>query len=263
MDEQFRTYLKRSAIGHGIALLLIIGAPALVNWRIHRRNVESITFVDFTVALPGDTSVAPVKEFEEPKASEKAPPKNSMTEPSPDKTEKAPSKDAITEPSLEKTGHKIQKSTKKIKRPQGGTVQKSNLSAEEIRRLLAAGARISDHTSIPMGDLWEAGYYNHVHEMMYRVWNQPTSLSASAGLSAEVLIRVQRDGTITPPRNGALLRQFADGRFGHESRSIGFETQAPPAAVRRFVQGHPHPVRAEQRRGVAGMVDGEWCMGNG
>jgi TonB family protein len=197
MDEQFRTYLKRSAIGHGIALLLIIGVPALVNWRIHRRNVESITFVDFTVALPGDTSVAPVKEFEEPKAPEKAPPKNRMTEPSPDKTEKAPSKDAITEPSLEKTGHKIQKSTKKIKRPQGGTVQKSNLSAEEIRRLLAAGARISDHTSIPMGDLWEAGYYNHVHEMMYRVWNQPTSLSASAGLSAEVLIRVQRDGTIT------------------------------------------------------------------
>jgi TonB family protein len=142
--------------------------------------LESITFVDFTVALPGDTSVAPGKEFTDPKAQEKAPPKDVITEPSPDKG-----------------GHKIQISTKKIKRPQGGTVQKSNLSADEIRRLLAAGARISDHTSIPMGDLWEAGYYNHVHEMMYRVWNQPTSLSASIGMNAEVLIRVQRDGTIT------------------------------------------------------------------
>jgi TonB family protein len=179
MDERFRKYLKRSVIGHGIVLLLIVIVPAIVNWRIHRRNVESITFVDFTVALPGDTSVAPVKEFAEPKA-----------------LEKAPSKDTITEPSREKTGHKIQKSTRIIKRPQGGTVQKSNLSAEEIRRLLAAGARISDRTSIPMGDLWEAGYYNHVHEMMYRVWNQPASLSAGAGLSAEVLIRVQHDGAI-------------------------------------------------------------------
>ena len=184
MDERFRKYLKRSTIGHGIVLLLIVIAPAVVNWRIHRRNVESITFVDFTVALPGDTSVAPVKEFAEPKAQEKAPPKDVITEPSPEKIGR------------EKTGHKIQKSAKKIKRPQGGTVQKSNLSADEIRRLLAAGARISDRTSIPMGDLWEAGYYNHVHEMMYRVWNQPASLSAGAGLSAEVLIRVQRDGAI-------------------------------------------------------------------
>jgi TonB family protein len=179
MDERFRKYLKRSTIGHGIVLLLIIIVPAIVNWRIHRKNMESITFVDFTVALPGDTSVAPTKDFTEPKALDKAPPKDLITEPSPDKA-----------------GHKIQKSTKKIKRPQGGTVAKSNLSADEIRRLLAAGARISDHTSIPMGDLWEAGYYNHVHEMMYRVWNQPMSLSANAGMSAEVLIRVQRDGTI-------------------------------------------------------------------
>jgi TonB family protein len=179
MDERFRKYLKRSAIGHGIVLLLIVILPAIVNWRIHRRNVESITFVDFTVALPGDTSVAPVKDFAESKARERAPPK-----------------DTIVESPPEKTGHKIQKSAKKIKRPQGGTVRKSDLSADEIRRLLAAGARISDHTSIPMDDLWEAGYYNHVHEMMYRVWNQPTSLSASSGLSAEVLIRVQRDGAI-------------------------------------------------------------------
>lgn len=187
MDERFRKYLKRSTIGHGIILLLIIIVPAVVNWRIHRKNMESITFVDFTVALPGDTSVAPIQEFTDPKAQEKAPEKVQ---------EKEPSKDMITERATLKTSSQIQKSTKKIKRPQGGTVEKSNLSADEIRRLLAAGARISDHTSIPMGDLWEAGYYNHVHEMMYRVWNQPTSLSASIGMSAEMLIRVQRDGTI-------------------------------------------------------------------
>ena len=179
MDERFRKYLKRSTIGHFVLLMILLIAPIITNWRIHKRNMESITFVDFTVALPGDTSVAPTKDFTDPTAQEKA-----------------PSKDVITEPAPEKAGHKIQKSTKKIKRPQGGTVAKSNLSADEIRRLLAAGARISDRTSIPMGDLWEAGYYNHVHEMMYRVWNQPTSLSAVSGISAEVLIRVQRDGTI-------------------------------------------------------------------
>jgi TonB family protein len=196
MDERFRKYLKRSAIGHGIVLLLIVFVPTVVNWWIHRRNLESITFVDFTVALPGDMSAAPAKEFEEPQPLEKAPLKNALTEPSPVKTEKAPSKEAIAEPSPEKTGRKIQKSTKKITRPQGGTVRESNLSANEIRRLLAAGARISDRTSIPMSDLWEAGYYNHVRETMYRVWNQPASLSANAGLSAEALIRVSRDGVI-------------------------------------------------------------------
>ena len=183
MDERFRKYLKRSTIGHGIVLLLIIIVPAIVNWRIHRRNLESITFVDFTVAIPGDTSVAPTRELDDPLMKEK--PKEAASE-----------KDTITEPSTLKKSSQIQKSTKKIKRPQGGTVAKSNLSAAEIRRLLAAGARISDHTSVPMGDLWEAGYYNHVHERMYRVWSQPTSLSANAGISAEVMIRVQRDGTI-------------------------------------------------------------------
>lgn len=193
MDDRFRRYLKRSTIGHGIVLLLIIIVPAIVNWRIHRKNLESITFVDFTVAIPGDTAVAPTKDFAEPKAAEKE-----------------PSKDVITEPSPKQGGHKVQVSKKKIKRPQGGTVAKSNLSTEEIRRLLAAGARISDHTSIPMGDLWEAGYYNHVHEMMYRVWNQPTSLSANSGISAEVLIRVQRDGLIVSrelvrPSGNALM----------------------------------------------------------
>jgi TonB family protein len=196
MDERFKKYLRRSAIGHGMVLLLILIVPAIVNWRIHRRNIESITFVDFTVAVPGNTSVAPGKELEEPQPREKTPPKSVMAEPSPDKTEKTPPKDAIIEPSPEKAGRKVQKSARKVTRSQGGTVQKSNLSADEIRRLLAAGARISDHTSIPMGDLWEAGYYNHVHETMYRVWNQPTSLSASAGLNAEALIRVRRDGSI-------------------------------------------------------------------
>ncbi len=195
MDERFRKYLKRSTIGHGIVLLLILIVPAIVNWRIHRRNIESITFVDFTVAIPGDTSVEPTRELgdllmeETPK--EAAAGKDTITEPS-----TIAESSTLAEPSKLKKSSQIQKSTKKVRRPQGGTVAKSNLSAAEIRRLLEAGARISDRTSVPMGDLWEAGYYNHVHERMYRVWNQPTSLSANAGISAEVMIRVQRDGTI-------------------------------------------------------------------
>ena len=180
MEDRFRKRIKVTTLWHfGVVIVLMI-VPALYSWHLHRADMDSLTFVDFTVAIPGDTSLPPPQSLDD------------LAKPEP----KQEAKSEVTEPSPGKT--KIQKSTKLVKRPapQGGTTKKSNLSMEEIRRLLAAGARISDHDSIP-DNYVEVGYYQKVRKAMYDAWNQPGGLSASAGLVAEVRIRVTRAGLIT------------------------------------------------------------------
>ncbi len=171
MDDLFRRNLKRSTIAHFVVVVILILAPLLFNWRVNRKTREIITFVDFTVALPEVPDIKPVKEV---KAPEPPKPKADIPEPTKDKP-------------------KIEKSKEKVKRP---PPKGPKLTQEEIRKLLAAGARISDTTSVP-DNYWEVGYYQMVHDTMYRAWEQPGALSATAGWTAEVTIRVQRDGSIT------------------------------------------------------------------
>jgi periplasmic protein TonB len=63
------------------------------------------------------------------------------------------------------------------------------------------GARISDVTSIPTdGQAALGAYFNHVHERMYAVWQQPTQLKNLPGLRTEIAITVAPDGRITARR---------------------------------------------------------------
>lgn len=183
MDERFRRSLKTSTIVHGIVLLAAIVAPLIFNWRTQRKKKEIVQFVEFTVALPENPAVKPVNEIRAPE-----PPK-----PKPE----APEND-IPEPE-KKAKPKIEKSTKKIKRdpPKPKTPP---LSEAEIRKLLAQGAKISDKTSIPTGDALLSWYYAVVRQTMYDAWEQPSGLGGMAGLTAEMEIRVSRDGTITRRR---------------------------------------------------------------
>jgi TonB family protein len=176
MDTRFRSRLKITTILHFAIVLLLMILPVVFSWFIQRRDRNMITFVDFTVAIPGDTTVPVDREFKPA----------------------ADTKNDIPDASQPASKSKVQKSTKLIKRSQavqGGTTKTSNLSPEEIRRLLAAGARISDRTSIP-DDYQIVGYYNIVRQAMYDAWIQPGSLAGTVGLSAEVEIRVLRNGAI-------------------------------------------------------------------
>jgi TonB family protein len=152
--------------------------PAILDWHFRHQRKQMITFVDFTVAVPGDTSVKAVARIEEMKKPEKAAQK--------------PAPDSMPDTSK----GKIDISKKKVKRAQvqGGTTKTSNLSMDEIKKLLEAGARISDHTSIP-DNYVEVGYYTIVRQIMYDAWTQPTGLTP-AGLITTVSIRVTRNGTI-------------------------------------------------------------------
>jgi colicin import membrane protein len=179
LDPRFRHYLKLSTVAHFAVILLLILAPLVVSWDLRRKNREIMMEIEFTVALPEPEAPSPVqKEIrEEPKPPE--PDKADIPEPAPEKKAKP----------------EVKVSKKLIKRPPAPKPKGPTLSAEEIKKLLAAGAKISDHTSVP-DNYWEIGYYNQVRERMYNAWTPPPTLSGRSGVSTEVTIRVLRDGTI-------------------------------------------------------------------
>lgn len=174
MDPRFRKSLKISTAVHALVILALIVVPALLNWRWRRQRKDYVV-IDLTLALP-EIPASAVEAARAQKPPE--PPKDIPEEPKP------------------KPKPQIEKSTKRITRPEPKPRQ-PQLTPEEIRRLLAAGARISDRTSLPDGEFPFAWYYALVRQAMYEAWNQPGAGAVPAGTTAEVLIRVEKDGTIT------------------------------------------------------------------
>lgn len=180
MESRFRHNLKISAVVHGVLLLALIIAPLIFNWRIRKKRKEIITFVDLTIPMPEIPSPTPEVKSPEPPKPAPEPPKPKTDIPEPEKKPK----------------HVVQKSEKKVKRPPPPKPKTPQLSQEEIRKLLAAGAKISDRLSVPSDEFPAAWYYALVRQTMYDAWSQPSSLAGRSGLTAEVTIRVQRDGRI-------------------------------------------------------------------
>lgn len=174
MSDRFRHYLKLSAGWHAAIIFLILVVPLVLNWRFRHRKKEMIQFIDLSVAMP-EIPAAALEAVKQPEL----------------KPEPEPPKDI---PDPESSKPKIQRSTKKITRPKPKTPQ---LTPEEIRKLLAAGAKISDKASYPTGEFPTAWYYALVRQTMYDAWNQPSGSAVPPGLVTEVTLRVQRDGTIT------------------------------------------------------------------
>lgn len=187
-----RRALKKSAILHGFFLGALLTWPLLHQALYREKPFEDITFVDLTVpALPEPVTAPPEPEPEsEPPAPE--PPK-------PVEPEIVPKKPELKKPDPPKTNQvaksTIKISTNRVKRAAIQTTpQKSSLTPDEIRRLLASG--------IPMGSGGSSGqpselalYYALIRAAAYEAWVQPAELDA--GLTAQVSIRVTRNGSIT------------------------------------------------------------------
>jgi len=174
MDPRFRKWLKFSTVAHALVILGVILAPLVANWWL-RRERRNLVVIDLTLALPDIPA-------------DMAEAATAITPPAPE-----PPKDIPEEP---KPKPKVQKSTKRVTRTEPKPNQ-PKLSPEEIRKLLAAGAKISDRTSIPTDSFPDAWYYALVKQAMYDAWNQPSGPAVPAGLRTIVLIRVERNGTIT------------------------------------------------------------------
>lgn len=183
MDPLFRRSLKISTIFHVLIVLLLILIPSLVNRRIQKQRREIVTYVDFTVALPEPPSIQPVREIKPPE-----PPK---PKPEPPKPSPVPEQTVKPKPTVQRSTNRVVRAPPKPAQPP--------LTAEEIRKLLAAGARISDRTSIPTDVPAGAWYYSVVRDKLYDAWVQPGG-AVRPGTSVEVEIRVLRDGTIASYR---------------------------------------------------------------
>ena len=179
-----RAGLRVSLVLHGIALVLMLVLPWIFRACERRRPNEKLMFVEFTVSVPPPP--APEAPTPEPPKPE---PKDDI--PVPDQVAKKPEPEKPKD--IRQTNRIVRKDFPPAPKPKD-----KPLSEAEIARLLKMGARIGDTTSIPdAGQLALGAYYNHVHERMYAVWQQPAQLKSLPGLSAEVRITVAPDGRIS------------------------------------------------------------------
>ena len=178
-----RAGLRVSLVLHGIALVLMLVLPWILRACERRRPNEKLMFVEFTVSVPPPPAPeAPTPEPPKPEPKDDIPVADKKIEKKPE-----PPKD------IRQTNRVVRKDMPPAPKPKD-----KPLSEAEIARLLKMGARIGDTTSIPDASQLSLGaYYNHVHERMYAVWQQPAQLKSLPGLSAEVRITVAPDGRIS------------------------------------------------------------------
>jgi TonB family protein len=187
-----RQGFKLSLALHGTVLALVVVSSLVFRvWNRHRPNPK-LMFVEFTVSVPPP----PAPETPEPPQPDPAPP----PAPKPDEIPLPEKKPDVKPPAPPKPPPKDIRQTNRVVR-KGPPPKDKPLSAAEIERLLKLGAKIGETTQIPDDNQLALGaYFNHVHERMYAIWQQPPQLKSLPGLSTEVSITVEPGGRITARR---------------------------------------------------------------
>lgn len=166
MNSRFARSLWIVALAHAVVLALL-GALSGCRMLFRRPRPERLVPVEFTVAAPAE----PVAEAA-PLPAEEAPP------PAP-------------EPRVRRD---IKVSRERVRRalPAPPSTER-RLSSEEIRRLLAVGAKPADETSVPDE---ERRCLDLIRRAFYTAWVQPSAEEAG-GAEAEVAVRLGPGGTIS------------------------------------------------------------------
>lgn len=151
--------------------------------RLRRRKPETVIPIEFTVALPAATPDAAPASLPVPEPAPKAPP------PTPPRPEPVP------EPPPRPRPPRIERSTRRVTRGEPRATE-PQLSEEDIRRLLAEGATVSDRTVIPSLD---AQGMARVREVLYRAWQEPARSEAGRA-EAILLIELGSGGQIVNSR---------------------------------------------------------------
>ncbi len=186
MKREFqRKSFQVSLALHGAVLVLILGMPWIFKACDRKKPNEKLMFVEFTVSIPPPPA---------PDAPSPEPPKPEPTDDVP-----VPDKKIEKKPEPPKPPKDIRQTNRVARKDFKAPPPKDKpLSEAEIARLLKMGARIGDTTSVPDDRQLALGaYYNHVHERLYAVWQQPAQLKSLPGLRTEVRITVAPDGRIT------------------------------------------------------------------
>lgn len=185
-----RHSFKISLALHGGALVAMLALPWILKDCDRKKPNEKLMFVEFTVSIPPP----PAPDTPEPPSPEPPKPEPKDEVKMPDKKPEAKQTNAPPKPPKD-----IRQTNRVARKDIPAPLPKDKPpSAAEIDRLLKLGARLSDRTSIPdEGQLALGAYFNHVHERMYAVWQQPSQLKSLPGLSTDVSITVAPDGRIT------------------------------------------------------------------
>lgn len=161
-EGRFGRILRVVAVIHIAVLAAVVLLPGLRSWFEPKR--ETTLPVEFVVEAPA----------------EPAPPLPSLPPPP------SPSPPPIPAPR-----RVIERSTKRLEKRQPRPETKP-LTEEEIRTLLAQGAKLSDHTSIPDED---SRCFELVRRTLYGAWAQPAAAEAGDA-RAEVALRLDAGGRV-------------------------------------------------------------------
>lgn len=156
---------------------------------------EIVTYIDVAAAAPPPeppSVLEPLREPPRPPEPRPTPPRpvpRDIPEPRPQPT--PPPKPPPPRP-------RVEPSTQRVTRVQQppAPARRPPLTADQIREQLARGLPASSASTSARDD-FPGWYFAMVRQTLYDAWLQPSGLSAASGLTVHVLIRVERDGTIS------------------------------------------------------------------
>ncbi|MCX6996767.1 MAG: energy transducer TonB [Kiritimatiellaeota bacterium] len=225
MTPSFSRVFFKTGLVHGVLLAVFVIPQWLLSRPRPLQPQEQVTFVDLSGGGGGGDDAGPPRGPTPPPVG-----RPSMEEVLAELKridQEALRENAILEAAAEKDKDKVQNKDKntdlRVPPPKTNTLAqvkggKAKLTRGQIRDLLArglpgvgggsssgrGGGRVGSGSGSGSGygtgsgaDSPGAWYYAMVRQVMYDAWEVPGSLAAQTGLSAEVMIRVLRDGTIT------------------------------------------------------------------
>ncbi len=197
MSVLFKRVLIATITAHVSFVILLFGWQWLTTRAPPIKKKDIVTFVDLSGGGGPPPSTIPVASIQPPAAIPELPKPATVPEPKPKKP-------------------KIEKSTNLVHRKDVASKPKTPaISAAQIKELLTKGISFKEGVKTPKtgaagygfgtggggggggADSPVAWYYALVRQIMYDAWEQPGGLSAEAGWTAEVTIRVERDGTVS------------------------------------------------------------------
>lgn len=221
MSQPFSRTLKVVTGLHvGIVLILLFHSGVVSLFEPKPEMVIPVEFVvDVTPPMPDvDELLPPVAE---PKPEPEPEPPATIPEPTPAPPKPNP-----------KPRKKIEVSRKKITRSNAPKKPKRNtLTEEEIRKLLAAGAKPSDHTSIPDEDQRCMAL---IRNTLHAVWDEPTA-EAAGGAETELRITLEPGGRI---RSSKLHRRSGNVSLDSSVQRVADSVQRIHGLSADFIRRH-------------------------